>query len=195
MPVRRRKYFEKNEGLVKCISSAICAAGLFVWRSSIWMRVMRARCIQSFGGSTTGLADNGGQVALGKAHAIGIVAYLVMLGTMLGDQLEEAVEDSLFARTTAGQLVGLLVEQMVVMLHLGSYEGCDGGTMIVVSDMNRLPDGVHNMCGCSDILFAGRQLGPIAQFAGWKSLQRSIPTGVMADSNVSRHKLTFENCL
>ena len=26
MPVRRRKYFEKNEGLVKCISSAICAA-------------------------------------------------------------------------------------------------------------------------------------------------------------------------
>ena len=36
---------------------------------------------------------------------------------------------------------------------------------------------------------------PIAQFAGWNSLQRSIPTGVMADSNVSRHKLTFENCL
>ena len=61
-----------------------------------------------FGGSTTGLADNGGQVALGKAHAIGIVAYLVMLGTMLGDQLEEAVEDSLFARTTAGQLVSIL---------------------------------------------------------------------------------------
>ena len=35
MPVRRRKYFEKNEGLAKCISSAICAAGLSVWRSSI----------------------------------------------------------------------------------------------------------------------------------------------------------------
>ena len=32
MPVRRRKYFEKNEGLAKCISSAICAAGLSVWR-------------------------------------------------------------------------------------------------------------------------------------------------------------------
>ena len=47
MPVRRRKYFEKNEGLAKCISSAICAAGLSVWRSSILMRVMRARSIQS----------------------------------------------------------------------------------------------------------------------------------------------------
>ena len=67
MPVRRRKYFEKNEGLAKCISSAICAAGLSVWRSSI------------------------------EAHAVGIVAYLVMLGTMLGDQLEETVENGLFA--------------------------------------------------------------------------------------------------
>ena len=47
MPVRRRKYFEKNEGLAKFISSAICAAGLSVWRSSILMRVMRARSIQS----------------------------------------------------------------------------------------------------------------------------------------------------
>ena len=30
MPVRRRKYLEKNEGLAKCISSAICAADLSV---------------------------------------------------------------------------------------------------------------------------------------------------------------------
>ena len=47
MPVRRRKYFAKKEGLAKCISSAICAAGLSVWRSSIFMRVIRARSIQS----------------------------------------------------------------------------------------------------------------------------------------------------
>ena len=40
MPVRRRKYFEKNEGLAKCISSAICAADLSVWRSSIFIRVI-----------------------------------------------------------------------------------------------------------------------------------------------------------
>ena len=50
------------------------------------------------GGGAAGLADDGGQVALGEAHAVGIVAYLVMLGTMLGDQLEETVEDSLLAR-------------------------------------------------------------------------------------------------
>ena len=50
-----------------------------------------------FGGGAAGLADDGGQVALGEAHAVGIVAYLVMLGTMLGDQLEETVENGLFA--------------------------------------------------------------------------------------------------
>ena len=111
-----------------------------------------------FGGSAAGLADDGAQVSLSEAHAVGIVAYLVMLGTMLGDQLEEAIEDGLLARTTAGLLVDLLLEQLVVVVHLGSYECCDGGTMIIVRGMNRLPDGVHNMCGGSDILFACRQL-------------------------------------
>ena len=50
-----------------------------------------------FGGGAAGLSDDGAQVSLGEAHAVGIVAYLVMLGTMLGDQLEEAIEDGLFA--------------------------------------------------------------------------------------------------
>ena len=50
------------------------------------------------------------------------------------------------------------MEQLVVVVHLGSYECCDGGTMIVVRGMNRLPDGVHNMCGGSDILFADKLL-------------------------------------
>ena len=126
MPVRRRKYLEKNEGLAKCISSAICAA----------------------------LADDGSQVAFGEAHAVGIVAYLVMFGTMLGDQLEEAIEDGLLTRTAAGQLVGLLMKQMVVVVHLGCYKGCDGGTMIVVGGMNHLPDSVQNMLSSSDIRFA-----------------------------------------
>ena len=49
------------------------------------------------GGGGAGLADDGSQVALGETHALGIVAYLVMLGTMLGDQLKEAVEDGLLA--------------------------------------------------------------------------------------------------
>ena len=111
-----------------------------------------------FGGGAAGLADDGGQVALGETHALGIVAYLVMLGTMLCDQLEKAVEDGLLVRTTAGLLVGLLAEQMVIVVHLGCYKGCDGGTMIVVGSMNRLPDGVHNMYGCSNIFFTGGYL-------------------------------------
>ena len=50
------------------------------------------------GGGAAGLADDGGQVALGEAHTLGIVAYLVLFGTMLGDQLKETVEDGLLAR-------------------------------------------------------------------------------------------------
>ena len=108
-----------------------------------------------FGCDAACLADNGAQVALGEAHVLGIVAYLVMLGTMLGDQLDKTVKNGLLARTATGLLVGLLVEQIVVMVHLGCYESCDGGTMIVVGSMNYLPDGVQNMFGCSDILLAG----------------------------------------
>ena len=51
-----------------------------------------------FGGGVAGLADDGAQVALGEAHTVGIVAYLVLFGTMLCDQLKETVEDSLLAR-------------------------------------------------------------------------------------------------
>ena len=50
-----------------------------------------------FGNGTAGLADDGAQVSLCETHAPGIVAYLVMFGTMLGDQLEEAVEEGLLA--------------------------------------------------------------------------------------------------
>ena len=107
-----------------------------------------------FGGRTAGLADDGAQVALSETHTLGIVTYLMMFGTMLGDQLEEAIEDGLLTRTAAGQLVGLLMKQMVVVVHLGCYKGCDGGTMIVVGGMNHLPDSVQNMLSSSDIRFA-----------------------------------------
>ena len=51
-----------------------------------------------FGGGAAGLADDSGQVALSGAHTLGIVADLVLFGTMLGDQLKEPVEDSLLSR-------------------------------------------------------------------------------------------------
>ena len=44
-----------------------------------------------------GLADNCAQVAFGEAYVLGIEANLVMFGAVLGDQLEESVEDSLLA--------------------------------------------------------------------------------------------------
>ena len=50
------------------------------------------------GGGAAGLADDGGQVALSEAHTLGIVGYLVLFGTMLGDQLKETVEVGLLAR-------------------------------------------------------------------------------------------------
>ena len=49
-----------------------------------------------FGSGAAGLTDDGTQVTLGEAHALSIVAYLVVLSTMLGNQLDKAVEDSLF---------------------------------------------------------------------------------------------------
>ena len=50
-----------------------------------------------FGGGAAGLADNGAQVSFGEAYVLGIEANLVMFGTVLGDQLEESVEDGLLA--------------------------------------------------------------------------------------------------
>ena len=47
---------------------------------------------------TAGLADNGAQIAFGQTHAISIVSYLVLFGTMLIDELDEAVEDGLLTR-------------------------------------------------------------------------------------------------
>ena len=96
MPVRRRKYLEKNEGLAKCISY-LCRR--FVRVAQFYFDASDEGTVYPvFGGGAAGLSDDSGQVALSEAHTLGIVAYLVLFGTMLGDQLEETVEDSLLAR-------------------------------------------------------------------------------------------------
>ena len=46
-----------------------------------------------FGCGSAGLADDGAQVSLSERHAFGIVANLMMLGAVLGNKLEESVED------------------------------------------------------------------------------------------------------
>ena len=108
-----------------------------------------------FGGGAAGLADNGAQVALGEAQPAGIVADLVMLCTVLGDELDKAVEDGLLSRTRGCLHVQLLTEQMVVVVHEGSYKSGDGGTMIILC-VNHMPDGVENVAGRADIAFANR---------------------------------------
>ena len=50
------------------------------------------------------------------------------------------------------------MEQLVVVVHQCCYKSCDGGTVIVVGDMDHLPDDVHNIFDSSDILFASSQL-------------------------------------
>ena len=50
-----------------------------------------------FGGGTAGLADDSAQVTLCEAHTLSIVADLMVFGAVLGDQLDKAIEDSLFA--------------------------------------------------------------------------------------------------
>lgn len=51
------------------------------------------------GCGSAGLTDNGTEVTLRETQTIGVVAYLVMLGTMLTRQLDKAIEDGLLART------------------------------------------------------------------------------------------------
>ena len=51
------------------------------------------------GCGSAGLTDNGTEVTLRETQTIGVVAYLVMLYTMLTRQLDKAIEDGLLART------------------------------------------------------------------------------------------------
>ena len=50
------------------------------------------------GGGAAGLADNGAEITLCEAKTVGIVAYLMVLCTVLACQLDETIEDGLLAR-------------------------------------------------------------------------------------------------
>ena len=51
-----------------------------------------------FGGDTAGLTDYGAKIAVGEAEAIGIIADLVLFGTVLIDELNKPVENGLLTR-------------------------------------------------------------------------------------------------
>jgi hypothetical protein len=49
------------------------------------------------GSGAAGLADDSAKVTFGETHAIGVVADLMLLATVLVDELDKAVEDGLLA--------------------------------------------------------------------------------------------------
>ena len=50
------------------------------------------------GSDAAGLSDDGAEIALGEAHAVGIEADLMLMCGMLIDKLDKAVEDGLLTR-------------------------------------------------------------------------------------------------
>ena len=50
-----------------------------------------------FGGDTAGLTDYGAKIAVGEAEAIGIIADLVLVSSVLVDEIYKAIEDGLFS--------------------------------------------------------------------------------------------------
>lgn len=110
-----------------------------------------------FGSDAARLANDGAQIAFGEAHAVGIIGDLVLLAAVLIDELNETVEDGLLARARDGQAVGLLVEQMVAMVHEGCDKRRDGGAM-VVRLMDKAPNAVMNVAECLAVFVRDWQL-------------------------------------
>ena len=63
------------------------------------------------GGGAARLADDGAEVALGEAEAVGVEADLMLLCGVVVDKLHEAVEDVAFVGVTCRTLpTGLFIE-------------------------------------------------------------------------------------
>ena len=50
-----------------------------------------------FCGGAAGLANNGAEIALCEAHLVGIVTDLVLVSSVLVDEIYKAIEDGLFS--------------------------------------------------------------------------------------------------
>ena len=74
------------------------------------------------GGDATGLTDDGAQIALREADALGVVVELAVLGTMLVHQLNEAVEDGLLTAAVLLHQVSFAAVEGIVMVHQCCYE-------------------------------------------------------------------------
>ena len=77
-----------------------------------------------------------------------------------------------------------MVKKVSVLVGAGSI-----GQAII----RRVSAPVEEILRVDHILYDGKEIGPIAHFAGWNTPQMPMPTSVLRDSNVSWHKSTFEN--
>ena len=103
------------------------------------------------GSGAAGLVDDGTKVTLGEAHAVGVVADLVLLTAVLVNELDKAVEDGLFAGAGGSESVGLKMEQTVVVVHQGGNE-TGGCRTMVVRLVDEMPKGVEDVGGCLQIV-------------------------------------------
>ena len=109
------------------------------------------------GGGAAGLTDDGAKVTLGEAHAVGVIGDLVMLAAVLVDELNEAVENGLLARAGGGKVVGLLMEEAIVVVHQGGNEAGDRGAIVVLL-VDEMPKGVEDVAGRLLFFLSDRQL-------------------------------------
>ena len=111
----------------------------------------------SFGGETASLTDDGTEVTFGETQALGVVTDLMLLGTVLVDELNEAVEDGLVSGTVERLPIDVMMVKRIVMVHDGGNKRRRNRTMIV-GLMHQVPQRIKDVAGSLDVGFGNRQL-------------------------------------
>ena len=107
-----------------------------------------------FGCDTTGLTDDGAEIAFCQAHLRGVESYLMFVDSILVDKQDKAVEDGLLARLRDLLLCGIATEKIVVVVHLGSYKTADELAVVVVL-VDDVPESFQNLSGGGNVGLRG----------------------------------------
>ena len=110
-----------------------------------------------FGSDTAGLPNHRTEITLREAHLPGIERNLVLSLSMLVDEQNKTVKDSLITRLPILPAIGSLQEESIIVVHLRRYQAGNGRQMIVFL-MNHMPKSIEDITGSSDIGFGNRQL-------------------------------------
>ena len=111
----------------------------------------------SLGGHAARLSDDSAEVTFGEAQALCIITNLMLLGTMLVDKLNEAVEYGLVAGAVERLPVGVTMIKRIVMMHDGGDKrrGC---RTVIIGLMHQMPQRIKEMADSLDFGFGNRQL-------------------------------------